>query len=116
MQSHMTYFLKRKGLYRTKTGEFVSAAELDKAEGHSLYLAASQLSMKLGGDFEVCHCLDIMMDYLKSGSDTVAILKEGLEEKRQKIYEQANEIAALSAANKALLGRLKIEYVEKEKS
>lgn len=112
----MNYYLKRKGKYLTKTKDYVSVAELDKAWGFDLYLTASQTSMKLGGDFEICHVLHILLEFMRKDNDVVEILRLGNDEKRAKIYEQANEIISLTAANKALLKKLKIEYKEKESS
>ena len=112
----MNYFLKQKGRYLTRDKEFVSVAELDKAWGFDLYLTASQTAMKLGGDFEICHCLHILLEFMKKDLDIVQVLRDGLDEKRQKIYEQANEITALTAANKALIEKLKLAYIEKNSS
>lgn len=110
----MNYYLKKKGLYLTRTKEFVTEVELDKAWGFDLYLGASQMCMKLGGDFEIVSTLHIFMMYLRNDQPVVDVLKEGIEEKRQKIYEQSNEIVQLRAANKALLDRLKLEFDKKE--
>jgi hypothetical protein len=109
----MNYYLKKNGLYLTKTKGYVTEVELDKAWGFELYLGASQMAMKLGGDFEIVATIEVFMRFIRNEKPAIEILKGGLEEKRQKIYEQANEIIQLKAANAALLNRLKTEYGEK---
>ncbi len=110
----MNYYLRKKGLYLTKSKEFVSPVELDKAWGFDMYVAASQTAMKLGGDFEIVQTIEVFMQHLRNSESSIEIFKAGIDEKREKILEQSNRLVELEAANKELLHKLKIEYLGKE--
>ena len=103
----MNYYLRKKGLYLTKNKEFVSAVELDRAWGFDVYVAASQMAMKLGGDYEVVTTLEAFMHHVRNADPIVDLLKAGIDEKREKILEQSARIIELEAAHIQLLNMLK---------